>query len=91
MLMVEVVEVPQHQASQEEEEAGAHSWDYRFHFWTPTEGWQEGPAMCCHFCLLEVVVGGGLRQKRNHLDQAYLLACISTTTVTISVQLMGVC
>lgn len=59
-MMVEVAEVPQHQASQEEEEAGAHSWDYRFHFWTPTEGWQEGPVMCCHFCLLEVVVGGGL-------------------------------
>lgn len=25
-----------------------------------TEGWQAGPEVCFHFCLLEVVVGGGL-------------------------------
>lgn len=60
MLMVEVGEVPQPQACQEEEEAWAHSWGYLFHFWTATEGWQAGPGSCCHFCLLEEVVGGDL-------------------------------
>lgn len=25
-----------------------------------TEGWQAGLELCFHFCLLEVVVGGGL-------------------------------
>lgn len=60
MLMVEEGEVPQCQACREEEEAGVHSWDYLLHSWTATGGWQAGPEMCCHFCLLEGVVGEGL-------------------------------
>lgn len=60
MLMVEVGEAPQHQACLEEGEAGAHSWDYLLLLWTATVGWQAGPEMCCHFCLLEEEVGEGL-------------------------------
>lgn len=60
MLMVEVGEVPLRQACQEEEEAWVHSWDYLLHSWKATGGWQAGPEMCCHFCLLEGVVGEGL-------------------------------
>lgn len=60
MLMVEVGEVPQHQACREEGEVGSHSWDCLLHFWTATVGWQAGPETCCHFCLLEEVVGEDL-------------------------------
>lgn len=58
--MVEVGEVPQHQAYLEEAEVGSHSWDCLLHFWMATVGWQAGPESCCHFCLLEEVVGEGL-------------------------------
>ena len=67
MSMVEVGEAPQCQACREEEEAGAHFWDYLFHSWMATEGWQAGPEMCCHFCSLEEVVGEGLEQKKNDI------------------------
>lgn len=60
MLMVEAAEGPQHQACRGEVEAGGHSWGCQLHSWMAAEGWQAGPAMCCHFCLLEVVGGGGL-------------------------------
>lgn len=77
MLMVEEGEVPQHQACREEEEAWVHSWDYLLHSWTAIGGWQAGPEMCCHFCLLEGVVGEGLGQKkRQHLVQ-YLTSYIT--------------
>lgn len=59
MLMVEVGEAPQHQACPEEGGAGAHFWDCLL-LWTATAGWQAGPEMCCHFCLLEEEVGEGL-------------------------------
>lgn len=60
MLLVEVGEVPQHWACQEEGEAWVHSWDYLLHSWMATEGWQAGPETCCHFCLSEEAVGGDL-------------------------------
>lgn len=58
--MVEVGEAPRRQACPEEAGAGAHSWDCLLLLWTAAVGWQAGPEMCCHFCLLEEEVGAGL-------------------------------
>lgn len=60
LMRVEVGEAPQHRACPEEGEGESHSWDCLLHFWTATAGWQAGPETCCHFCLLEGVVGEGL-------------------------------
>lgn len=58
--MAVVGEAPQHQACQEEEVAWARPWDYQLHSWTATGVWRARPETCCHFCLLEVAVGGDL-------------------------------
>lgn len=60
MLMVEVGAAPRHPACREEEEASARSWGCPLHSWMAAEGWQAGPGVHFHFCLSEVVEGGGL-------------------------------